>query len=111
MPVENTPSPTVLDFIGALIVSVISGVVSITRRIVNGHNASILWMISEILTAILAGYLMYTAYPHIVDDVPKWFTLPIAVSFSAYAGGKTFQEVENALVRRYTNLFDRREGP
>lgn len=108
MPVENVPPPTLLDFVGAFLVSLISGVVSITRRIVNGHNASILWVVSEILTAILAGYLMYTAYPAITHEVPKWFTLPIAVSFSAYAGGKAFQEVENALVRKYTHLFNRR---
>ena len=62
----------------------------------------------DFLAAILAGYLMYSVYPHIVDDIPKWFTLPVAVAFSAHVGGRLFQEMENELVNRYTNLFDRR---
>lgn len=108
MPVENQPG--FLDLLGALIVSVVSGVISISRRVVNGHQASILWVISEFLTAILCGYLMYTAYPHIAADVPKWFTLPIAVAFAAHVGGKVFQEIESALVKKYTRILDRRES-
>lgn len=109
MPVEDKPE--LLDFLGALIVSVVSGIISISRRIVNGQTVSVLWVISEFLTAIMCGYLMFTAYPHIVDDVPKWFTLPIAVAFSAHVGGKIFQEVENGLLRKYLPAFDRRREP
>ncbi|WP_289101037.1 hypothetical protein [uncultured Marinobacter sp.] len=100
--------PEIWDIVGALIVSIVSAAVSITRRIVNGYPASMLWVVSEFLAAILAGYLMYSVYPHIVDDIPKWFTLPVAVAFSAHVGGRLFQEMENELVNRYTNLFDRR---
>lgn len=107
MPIDN--QPTLIDFLGALIVSVISGVISISRRVVNGTPVSMLWVVSEFLTAILTGYLMYTAYPHIAEDVPKWFTLPIAVAAAAHMGGKLFQEVENVLVKNYVAFLDRRK--
>ena len=97
------------DVIGALIVSIVSGIISITRRIANGQSASIFWVISEFLTAILCGYLMYDAYPHIETSLPDWATLPLTVAFAAHAGGRLFQEIENEFFRRYTNLFDRRK--
>jgi hypothetical protein len=97
--------PGFLDLFGAFIVSIVSGFISISRRVVNGHDWSLMWVISEFLTAILCGYLMFTAYPQISDSLPKWFTLPIAVAFSAHVGGKVFQEVENELVKRYTSIF------
>lgn len=106
MPFGNQPG--LLDLLGAFIVSVFSGVISISRRIVHGHHASLMWVISEFMTAIMCGYLMYTAYPHITETVPNWFTLPIAVAISAHTGGKIFQEVETGFVERYTRFFDRR---
>ena len=106
MPFGNQPG--FYDLLGALIVSVFSGIISISRRVANGHKASLLWVISEFMTAILCGYLMYSAYPHIHEFAPNWFTLPIAVAFAAHTGGKVFQEVENELVRRYSRLLDRR---
>jgi tellurite resistance protein TehA-like permease len=98
-------STELLDFVGAIIVSVISGIISIARRVTAGHKASILWVISEFMMAIMSGYLMYTAYPHIRESMPAWFTLPIAVAFSAHVGGKVFQEVESALIRKYTSVI------
>lgn len=108
MPLKQ--SPELLDILGAIIVSVISGVISITRRITAGHPASILWVISEFLTAILCGYLMFTAYPNIEPGMPNWFTLPIAVAFSAHVGGKVFQEWERQVIRHYSYAFKRGQG-
>lgn len=105
MPWKNAPE--VWDIVGAFIVSIISGFISISRRIVNGHAVSVLWVTSEFLTAILSGYLMYTVYPQISDDVPKWFTLPVAVAISAHVGGRVFQETENAFLRNYQKIFGR----
>ena len=99
--------PELLDLLGAIIVSVISGIISISRRLVNGQHFSILWVISEFLMAILCGYLMFTAYPHIINTVPNWFTLPIAVAFAAHVGGKVFQEIEKELIAKYTRITGR----
>lgn len=95
------------DLLGALIVSVISGFVSISRRIINGQKASLLWVISEFLSAILCGYLMYSAYPMLKPDMPKWFTLPVAIAVAAHIGGRVFQEAEVNLQKYIRDFFNR----
>jgi len=92
------------DIVGALVISTLSGIISITRRIAKGQPATIFWVISEFLTAIMCGYLMYDAYPHVQANFPEWFTLPLAVAFAAHAGGRLFQEAENAFISHYTKL-------
>jgi len=104
----KTIPPDFWDLLGALIVSTISGIVSISRRVLNGQQASLLWVVSEFMTAILCGYLMFSTYPYIVDDVPKWFTLPVAIAVAAHIGGRALQEVEANLCK-YFPLFDRRK--
>lgn len=101
----NEHFPINQSLIGAFIVSIISGIISISRRVVNGHQASLLWVISEFLTAIMCGYLMYTAYPYLLKFAPDWFTLPIAVAFAAHVGGKVFQEVEILLITKYSRML------
>lgn len=97
-------SPEFWDIIGALIVSFISGFVSIARRILNGQKASLLWVVTEFFTAILCGYLMYVSYPALADLVPKWFTLPVAVALAAHIGGRVFQEAEKSIITQLSSL-------
>ena len=85
----------------AIAISIVSGAVSITRRIVAGYSASLVWVISEFLTAILCGYLMYNAYPYLAPSLPEFITLPVAVAFVAHSGGRIFQEIESALIKQY----------
>ena len=99
---ENTPDYWSLA--GALIISTISGVISITQRIVLGQRATLIWAISEFLAAILCGYLMYDAYPAVQKDLPKWATLPVLVALAAHVGGRSFQMIEKALAHRYQFL-------
>lgn len=99
---ENTPDYWSLA--GALIISTISGVISITQRIVLGQRATLIWAISEFLAAILCGYLMYDAYPALQEDLPKWATLPVLVALAAHVGGRSFQMIEKALAHRYQFL-------
>ncbi len=99
---ENTPDYWSLA--GALIISTISGVISITQRIVLGQRATLIWAISEFLAAILCGYLMYDAYPAVQEDLPKWATLPVLVALAAHVGGRSFQMIEKALAHRYQFL-------
>ena len=104
----NLPDPVttndVLGIVTALLISFVSGVVSITRRIVSGHNYSLLWIFSEFCTAILCGYLMYNAYPFLSPHLPDFVTLPVAVAFVAHSGGRIFQEMENNLIKHYVLL-------
>lgn len=89
------------SLLGALIISTVSGVISITQRIALGHRATLIWVISEFLAAILCGYLMYNAYPTLQEDLPKWATLPVLVALAAHVGGRSFQMMERGLYRKY----------
>ena len=105
---ENTPD--YWSLVGALIISTISGVISITQRIVLGQRATLIWAISEFLAAILCGYLMYDIYPKIAADLPKWATLPVLIALAAHVGGRSFQMFERALYRHY-KFIEKRSHP
>lgn len=98
--------PDLSNLLGAVIVSVISGTASITRRMGKGETFSFIMITSEFLTAILSGYLMYSAYPGLKASLPEWFTLPIAVAVTAHMGGRIFQEFEDVLVTRAKKIFN-----
>jgi putative effector of murein hydrolase len=89
----------------AFIISLMSGFISISRRIMSGHPASALWVITEFCAAILCGYLMHNAYPHLLSYIPEWFTLPVAIAIAAHIGGRVFQELESEFIRRYIRWF------
>jgi tellurite resistance protein TehA-like permease len=86
--------PDFLEFLTAIFISSVSAFISISRRLLNGHAYSVLWVISEFFTAILCGYLMYNSYLSIHTMLPDWITLPVAVAISAHSGGRIFQEIE-----------------
>jgi hypothetical protein len=97
--------PDIWGVLSALIISTISGFISIARRILSGHPANLLWIISEFLTAILCGYLMYHAYPTLQESLPEWVTLPVAIAVAAHVGGRVFQELEATILRKYAELM------
>lgn len=103
MPWKN--SPDLLSFIGAILISIISGFISLANRILKGHPVSLLWIISELATSVLCGYLMYYTYPHIEHRLPAWATLPVAISFGAYAGMRIIREFEDWVIKRYKFLM------
>lgn len=98
---ENLPPPDWFAIIGALAISVVSGYISIAQRIVRGQKASLLWVTSEFMAAILCGYLAYSVYPSLDPDLPDWLNMPILVALSAHIGGRSFQGFENLLYRKY----------
>lgn len=102
--------PEFIEFMIAFAISAISATVSITRRILSGHNSNWLWVISEFMTAILCGYLMFNAYPFVHGYLPNWVTEPVAVAFVAHSGGRIFQELESVILKHYgifTNSKDK----
>lgn len=98
------------SLLGALIISTVSGIVSITQRIILGQRATLIWVISEFLAAILCGYLMYDIYPKIAADLPKWATLPVLVALAAHVGGRSFKMFESEIYRRY-KFIEKRQPP
>lgn len=97
--------PNFWELITALIISTVSGFISIARRVLDGYPATVLWIFSEYLTAILCGYLMYNTYPIIQESLPEWLTLPVAVAVSAHIGGRVFQEAEATFLRKYAEIL------
>lgn len=95
------------SLLGAIIISTVSGIVSITQRIILGHRATVIWVFSEFLAAILCGYLMFVTYPTIQAELPKWATLPVLIAVAAHIGGRSFQAAEKALYRRFRFLEKR----
>ncbi|MDH1236495.1 hypothetical protein [Stutzerimonas stutzeri] len=99
MPWRNQPDLYAL--VWALLISFISGFISIAQRIARGYPPSKLWILSEFSAAVLAGYLMADAYPVLAPQLPEWATLPIMVALAAHIGGRAFQGIETALSKRY----------
>lgn len=104
--------PPTTDFWGllvTLIISFASGFISVSRRILAGQAASVLWIITEFTTAIMCGYLMYSSYPALQPYMPGWVTPIVAVAVSAHIGGRVFQEIEAAFWRKYSKFIPPRE--
>lgn len=101
MPYTQPPTPEIWEFITAIVISVVSGAISISRRVIRGRAWTWLFVFSEFLTAILCGYLMYNAYPTVSSYLPAWCTLPVSVAFVAHSGGRIFQEIESVILRHY----------
>lgn len=92
--------PDIWGLVGAFVISTVSGFISISRRVLSGHQATWLWVVSEYLTAILCGCLMYNTFPVIQKFLPEWVTLPVAVAVAAHIGGRVFQEAESVILKR-----------
>lgn len=82
------------SLVGAVIISSISSLISITQRMLRGYPASAIWFFSETLSAILCGYLMWDIYPHIYGELPVWASQHLMIAFAAHAGGRSFQWLE-----------------
>lgn len=109
MSLEQPVAPDLTSLLVALAISVISATISISQRIIRGHRSSLLWVISEYMSAILCGWLAYDAYPAIQGSLPDWLTRPLLVAAVAHSGGRTFQGIEGVLVKKYgIPLTDRR---
>ena len=106
MPYTQPPPMDIWEVLLAVLISVVSGAVSITRRIVLGQAATWMFIFSEFLTAILCGYLMFSAFPLVQPFLPEWVTLPVAVAFVAHSGGRVFQEGESVILRHYKIFTD-----
>ncbi len=104
--------PNIWSMLGAVLISLISGFISIAQRISQGHPFSVLWVATEFASAVLAGYLMYGAYPKLATSLPEWATLPLCVAVAAHVGGRSFQWVEKMFYKQLNlNLLDPPETP
>ena len=82
------------SFFGAMVISAVSAAISIAQRMLRGYPTSALWLFSESMSAILAGYLAWDIYPHVADSLPAWVSQPLVIAASAHFGGRLFQTIE-----------------
>ncbi|AIZ94797.2 hypothetical protein [Pseudomonas phage vB_PaeP_4029] len=86
--------PNIWGVLSAIALSVLSGVISLTSRIAKGHPPKFVWIVSELSSAILVGYLIYDVYPVIQHLLYEWMTMPICIAVGGHLGGRVFQWVE-----------------
>ena len=101
MPSNWHSNPELIGFLGAFLISLISGTISIGKRIIQGHAPSFIWVVTEYLTAILCGTLMYHTYPYLSDVLPEWATRIMLVALAAHSGGRVIQELEYYFIGRW----------
>ena len=89
------------DLLSALAISIVSGIISITQRILRGYPASVLWVLSEFMAAMLCGYLVWDIYPAISGTLPDWLSMPILVALAAHVGGRGFQTLEGFIYKKW----------
>lgn len=91
--------PEVMSAAVSIIVAIVSGLVAMATRLNAGQKFSWLWFFTQLGGALLAGYLMWDAYPHLTF-LPAWCTQPVMVSVAAHYGGKIFTIAELLISRR-----------
>lgn len=89
-----------LTVVGVTLISMISGFISISQRIVRGAAVTVLWVVSEFLAALLCGYLMWDAYPKLAPKLPDWCTLWLTVALASHGGARFLQTVERNFYKR-----------
>lgn len=98
--------PDFTGLIGAIVISLVSSFISITQRVLRGYPASMLWVFSEFMAAILCGYLVWDLYPYVASSLPHWLSMPILVAFAAHMGGRSFQALEGVIYKRWGVKFE-----
>lgn len=95
--------PDVWGLLGAILISLISGFIAIANRLAGGQRFSIMWLCAQIAGAVLAGYLVYDAYPVLSQQAwwPAWVTWPISIALAGHFGGKIFSLAEKVLSKKY----------
>ena len=86
-----------LQLIGALLISTISGAISLGRRILKYGRLPIIGLLTEMTASVLVGYLAWDAYPGVAKHIPDWVSQPIFVAACASLGSRLFQVVETLL--------------
>lgn len=102
MPLQNQTDYFAL--LGALLISSISGLISIGRQVLNQQKVSKLWIVTEYASALLVGYLAYDLYPVIKGSLYTWITEPIFVVTAAHVGSRMFHYLEDILRARFEIL-------
>lgn len=82
-------TPDILTLTVMFLVSIASGVVGILNKITSGREFELTWVVSEVIAAILCGYIAYDSYS--VLPLPEWIGQTLFVATCSYSGGATLR--------------------
>ena len=99
MPWKNDPN--IWGVVGAVVMSLLSGFISVANSMAGGQKFSFLWASAQLTGAVLAGWLVWDMYPVVADSLPAWLTQPIMTALAAHYGGKLFSIAEKVLGKRF----------
>lgn len=102
MPLQNQSD--YFAILGALLISSISGLISIGRQMLKQEKVSKLWIVTEYASALLVGYLAYDLYPTIKGSLHEWITEPIFVVTAAHVGSRMFHYLEDIIKNRLESI-------
>ena len=68
-----------VQLLGALLISTVSGAISVGRRILRYGQVTFVAAATEMSAALLAGYLAWDAYPVVASQLPTGITQPIFI--------------------------------
>ena len=97
--------PDIFALLIALLVSLVSGTISITRRILRGTPVNLLWLASEYMAAILCGWIAFDAYDSVSPFMPDWVTVFMFVAVASHTGGKVLQISEQVVQSKMDKTF------
>ena len=86
-----------VQYAGAILISIVSGFLSIARRILKGTQATALWIISEMVAAVLVGLLAWDSYPDLTDVVPHQISRLVFACMCSYLGSRLLHVSEMVL--------------
>lgn len=100
MPWKNDPD--LWGMFGALLIALMSGFIAVVNQLTGGQKFSFMWLAAQAVGALLAGYLMWDAYPLLALESwwPKYLTQPFAIALAGHYGGKIFSLAEKLFNRR-----------
>ena len=93
--------PNIWGIVGAIVISLASGFISVANSLAGGQKFSVLWASAQLLAAVLTGWLVWDMWPAVEADVPSFLTQPIATAVASHYGGKLFSLMEKVLTKRF----------
>lgn len=103
MPYRNVET---WSLVGAILIGLISGFVSITRRITAKKAVSKLWLISECAGVVLVTVLAMDVYPQLKPTLmshvyTSWITYWLFVGVCAHIGSRLMYLLEKRFISKF----------
>lgn len=110
----ESPSPPPYDvwtLIATTLVVVITGFISVARRVIQDGQNNWVLIATEYAACLLVGYLAYEAYPSVRPHFPEWLgwlTQNIFTATGSYIGIRAFHVAEFYSTQKFISSLPKR---